>query len=209
MTFPNQQQLRFIVKPLWFIACLLPFAWMLIALFELAGQSLGPEPIEAMQNHLGLWGLRILLVTLALTPLRQLSGRSWWVQLRRMTGLFCLFYISCHFLNYLVLDQSFDWPINWEDVLERPYITIGVLALLALIPLGITSTNGWMRRLGKRWQKLHRLVYPIAILGCWHFWWQVKQDIVEPLIYALILAALLGIRMFYRKNGKRNNLAST
>ena len=203
MSFPSQNQLRFVIKPIWFVACLAPFLWLLLAVFEIAGFGLGPDPVEDIQDHLGIWGLRLLLLTLALTPLRRLTGRSWWLQLRRMTGLFTLFYISCHFLNYLVLDQRFDWPIIWEDILERPYITIGVLALLSMIPLGVTSTNGWMKRLGKRWRKLHRLVYPIAILGCWHFWWQVKEDILEPLVYAAILSCLLGIRIWHASARKR------
>jgi len=202
MSFPSQKQVRFIIKPMWFFGCLLPFMWLLLALFEIAGQSLGAEPIEDIQDHLGIWGLRCLLLTLALTPLRWLTGKAWWIQLRRMTGLFSLFYIGCHFLNYLVLDQNFDWPIIWEDILERPYITIGVLALMGMIPLGITSTSGWMRRLGKRWRKLHSLVYPIAILGCWHFWWQVKQDILEPLVYVAILATLFAIRFYRRRNSR-------
>jgi sulfoxide reductase heme-binding subunit YedZ len=199
MAFPNSQQVRFIVKPLWFAACAAPFAWLLLAVFEIGGQSLGADPIEAIQDHLGIWGLRLLLLTLALTPLRKLTGRSWWIRLRRMTGLFTLFYIGLHFLNYLVLDQNFDWPLIIEDIIERPFITIGFIALLAMIPLGVTSTAGWMRRLGKRWQKLHRLVYAIAILGCWHFWWQVKADILEPLIYATILAILFGFRIWHAR----------
>jgi sulfoxide reductase heme-binding subunit YedZ len=173
--------------------------WVLLALFNLAGQSLGPEPIAEMQDELGIWGLRLLLLTLTLTPLRRLTSQVWWLQLRRMTGLFSLFYIASHFLNYLVLDQGFAWTFIWEDILERPYITLGVLALLLMIPLGVTSTNGWMRRLGKRWRKLHKLVYPIAILGCWHFWWQVKEDILEPSVYVAILASLFAVRWFYHR----------
>jgi sulfoxide reductase heme-binding subunit YedZ len=196
---PSRNQLRFVIKPVWFLGCLAPFIWLLLAVFNLAGQRLGPEPITEMQDHLGLWALRILLLTLSLTPLRRLTGQVWWLQLRRMTGLFALFYVSCHFLNYLVLDQGFAWSYIWEDVLERPFITLGVLALLLLIPLGITSTNGWMRRLGKRWRKLHRLVYLIGILGCWHFWWQVKQDILEPTVYVAILAALFAIRWWFQR----------
>lgn len=191
MSFPTTRQTRFIVKPLWFIACLTPFLWLLLNAFEIAGSGLGADPIEVIQDFMGEWGLRMLLLTLALTPLRQLTGRAWLIQLRRMTGLFALFYISLHFLNYLLLDQGLAWRFILEDVLERPFITLGMLALLGLIALGITSTNGWRRRLGRKWKTLHRLVYPIAILGCWHFWWQVKQDITEPLVYASILALLL------------------
>jgi len=198
VSFPTTQQTRFVIKPLWFLACLSPFLWLLLNAFEIIGPGLGADPIEAIQDFMGEWGLRMLLLTLTLTPLRQLAGRAWISQLRRMTGLFALFYISLHFLNYLLLDQGLDWSFIVEDVIERPFITLGVIALLGLIPLGVTSTNGWRRRLGRNWNKLHRLVYPIAILGCWHFWWQVKQDIIEPAIYTGILIALLSIRLYVR-----------
>ena len=203
MTAPSTQQVRLIIKPLWFSGCLLPFLWLLFIALQDGGRGLGANPIEAIQDHLGLWTLRILLLTLALTPLRQLTGQVWLIQLRRMTGLFALFYASTHFLNYLVLDQGFGWSFIVEDVLERPFITLGMIALFCLIPLGITSTAGWRRRLGKRWQKLHRLVYLIAILGCWHFWWQVKSDIEEPLIYAAILTALLLFRIIRQRKALR------
>jgi len=195
MGFPTTQQVRLIIKPIWFTACLLPFLWLLSDAFIDGGRALGADPIEAIQDRMGIWGLRFLLLTLALTPLRQLTGMVWVIQLRRMTGLFVLFYIGMHFLNYLVLDQGFAWSYIIEDVLERPFITLGFAAFLCLIPLGITSTAGWRRRLQRRWQTLHRLIYPIAILACWHFWWQVKEDITEPLIYASILALLLGLRI--------------
>jgi len=195
MNFPTTRQTRFIIKPLWFLACLAPFLWLLINAFEVAGPGLGADPIEAIQDYMGEWGLRMLLLTLTLTPLRQLTGRAWIMQLRRMTGLFALFYISLHFLNYMVLDQGFAWSAILEDILDRRFITLGAIALLAMIPLGITSTNGWRRRLGRKWTTLHQLIYPIGILGCWHFWWQVKQDIAEPLIYASILALLLVYRL--------------
>ena len=195
MSFPTTRQARFIVKPIWFLACLAPFIWLLLNAFEIVGPGLGADPIEAVQDFMGEWGLRMLLLTLTLTPLRQLTGRPWIIQLRRMTGLFALFYISLHFLNYMVLDQGLAWRFIVEDVLERPFITLGMLALLGLIPLGITSTSGWRRRLGRKWNTLHKLVYPIAILGCWHFWWQVKQDVTEPLIYTSILCVLLAFRL--------------
>jgi sulfoxide reductase heme-binding subunit YedZ len=202
MSFPTTRQTRLIVKPIWFMACLSPFLWLLLNAFEIAGPGLGADPIEAIQDFMGEWGLRMLLMTLAFTPLRQLTGHAWVIQLRRMTGLFTLFYISLHFLNYVVLDQGFAWSAIIEDVLERRFITLGALALLAMIPLGITSTNSWRRRLGRNWTRLHQLIYPIAILGCWHFWWQVKQDITEPLIYAIILAILLALRILNRKKAK-------
>jgi sulfoxide reductase heme-binding subunit YedZ len=199
MGFPTTQQVRLIVKPIWFAACLLPFVSLLLDAFVDDARALGADPIEAIQERMGIWGLRFLLLTLALTPVRQLTGMTWVIQLRRMTGLFVLFYISMHFLNYLVLDQGVTWQYIIEDIIERPAITLGALALLALVSLGITSTAGWRRRLGRRWQTLHRLIYLIAILACWHFWWQVKQDITEPLIYACILALLLGLRIVTAK----------
>lgn len=196
MSFPNTQQVRFVIKPLWFSACLAPFIWMNLVAFNIVGDGLGANPVEATQDFMGIWALRMLLITLALTPLRKLTGQLWLIRLRRMTGLFALFYASMHFLNYLIPDQGLDATAIFEDILERPFITLGALALLGLILLGITSTAGWQRRLGRRWQLLHRLVYVIAILVCWHFWWQVKKDITEPAIYAAILALLLGIRLW-------------
>ena len=181
------------------MACLSPFLWLLLNAFEIAGPGLGADPIEAIQNFMGEWGLRMLLLTLTFTPIRQLTGQAWVLQLRRMTGLFALFYISLHFLNYVVLDQGFNWPAIIEDVLERRFITLGFIALVAMTPLGITSTNAWRRRLGRTWTRLHQLIYPIAMLGCWHFWWQVKQDIAEPVLYVTILSVLLAIRLFYRQ----------
>ncbi len=186
------------IKAVVFSLCLMPFAIMVLAAFRIAGFDLGANPVESLIHQTGLWGLRLLLVTLAVTPARRLTGWHWLVRLRRMLGLFAFFYVICHFLSYAVIDQRLAPGPIVEDIVERPFITIGVLALMLLLPLAVTSTNRMMRRLGKRWQTLHRLVYPIAILGVWHFWWQVKEDIREPLIYALVLAVLLGYRLWYR-----------
>jgi sulfoxide reductase heme-binding subunit YedZ len=152
---------------------------------------------------LGKWGLNFLLITLAVTPLRKWTGLNWLIRFRRMLGLFAFFYLLLHFLTYAGLDQRFDIPVIVEDIVERPYITIGVSALLLLLPLAVTSTNGMMRRLGRRWQKLHRLIYLIAGLGVWHFYWQVKKDILEPSIYIFILVVLLGYRILARWRRKR------
>ncbi len=203
MIRPDIRQQRLIVKPLWFAACLAPFIWFCLRALEIAGEGLGADPIEATQDYMGIWALRLLLVTLAITPLRRLTGMLWLIRLRRMTGLFALFYASAHFLNYLLPDQGLLWSAIVEDVLERPFITVGALGLAGLIALGVTSTRGWQIRLGKRWQKLHRLVYPIAILAVWHFWWQVKAVVTEPAIYALILAILLVSRL-PKKNRARH-----
>jgi sulfoxide reductase heme-binding subunit YedZ len=176
---------------------------MILETFGLAGFSLGANPIEELIHRCGEWGLNFLLITLAITPLRRMTGLNWLLRFRRMLGLFAFFYILMHFLVYAGLDQSFSLKYIIEDVIERPYITIGMTGLLLLIPLAVTSTNKMMRRLGRNWQKLHRLVYPIAILGVWHFYWQVKQDIAEPLIYAAILLFLLCYRLYFRWQRQR------
>jgi len=185
-----------VMKVLVFGLCLLPLAVLLLETFGVGGLSLGANPIEELIHRLGKWGLKFLLITLAVTPLRKLTGWSWLVRFRRMLGLFAFFYVLLHFLVYAGLDQRFDLAVIFEDIAERPYITIGVAALLLLLPLAATSTKGMMRRLGSRWKKLHRLIYVIGILGVWHFYWQVKLDTLEALIYAGILTALLAFRLF-------------
>lgn len=192
---------RYYIKPVVFVLGLAPAAWLLMRAFGIGG-DLGANPIEEMQDTLGIWGLRFLVLTIAITPLKDWTGQTSLIALRRMIGLFGFFYILAHFLTWAVLDQGLMWSAIVEDVVERPFITIGFLALLLLIPLAVTSTRGMMRRLGRRWQQLHRLVYPIVILGVWHFWWQVKADIREPLLYAAIAAVLLGWRV-YRAKQKR------
>ena len=186
-----------------FLLCLLPLGKLALEIFGLAGMSLGANPIEELIHRLGKWGLNFLLITLAVTPLRKLTGLNWLIRFRRMLGLFTFFYILMHFLTYAGLDQRFDIPVIVEDIVERPYITLGMSALLLLLPLALTSTNGMMRRLGRRWKKLHRLVYVIAGLGVWHFYWQVKEDILEPSIYICILTVLLGYRILARWRAKR------
>jgi len=183
------------LKPLLFLACSLPLAWLLARAFGIAGSGLGPNPIDEIMDRLGEWGLRLLLATLCITPLAVELRKPWLMGLRRMLGLFAFTYLALHFLNWLVLDQWFDLRAIGADIAKRPYITVGFSAFLLLVPLAITSTKGWMRRLGRRWHRLHRLVYAAAILGCAHFWWQVKADWREPLVYASILAVLLGWRL--------------
>lgn len=190
-------------KPVVFLICLLPFAVLLASAFSVAGLGLGANPIEELLHELGRWGLKFLLLTLAITPLRRWTGWNWLIGFRRMLGLFAFFYVVLHFVVYAFLDQSLDMSAIIEDVLERPYITLGMAGLLMLIPLAATSTRAMMRRLGKRWQKLHRLVYVIAIVAVWHFYWQVKLDTLEPAFYALILAGLLGVRVFYARKSWR------
>ena len=192
-----------VLKVLVFLLCLLPLGKLGLEIFDLAGLSLGANPIEELIHRLGKWGLNFLLITLAVTPLRKWTGLNWLLRCRRMLGLFTFFYILMHFLTYAGLDQRFDIPVIVEDIVERPYITLGISALLLLLPLAVTSTNGMMRRLGRRWKKLHRLIYVIAGLGVWHFYWQVKEDILEPSIYICILTVLLGYRILARWRRKR------
>ena len=196
----NKQRIR-VLKIVLFVLCLIPFASLVWRAFEVGGSDLGTNPIEKVQDTLGQWGLRLLLITLAVTPLRDLLDAPWLVQLRRMLGLYVFFYVLMHFLTWFVLDQDMYWSGITTDIARRPFITIGFTALLLLIPLAITSTNAMMRRLGKRWKTLHRLIYVIAPLGVVHYYWQVKADVREPLIYAAILAALLGWRVY--KSRKR------
>ena len=187
--------LRRVFKPLVFLLCLLPAAWLLAGLAGFPPAALGANPVEKIQDTLGIWGLRLLLVTLTVTPLRELGGWPRLLAFRRMLGLYAFFYVALHFLFYLFVDQALDWRQLLADVAKRPYITLGFTALLLLVPLAVTSTRRAMRRLGRRWQKLHRLVYVAVILGCVHFWWQVKADVREPLVYAAITALLLGWRL--------------
>lgn len=186
-------------KPVVFLLALLPLGILLLRVFELAGLGLGANPIEELLHELGRWGLKFLLLTLAITPVRRWTGWRWLLRFRRMLGLFSFFYILLHFVVYAVLDQGLDMKAIIEDVIKRPYITLGMTGLLLLVPLAVTSTKGMMRRLGKRWQKLHRLVYVIAIAGVWHFYWQVKLDTLDAMVYAAILLALLGSRIYHRR----------
>lgn len=157
--------------------------------------ALGADPVAAIEHELGLWALRLLLLTLAVTPLRQLLRQPPLLRFRRMIGLWAFAYASLHFTAYLVLDLRGWWAQVLVEIVERPYITVGFAAWLLLLPLAVTSTRGWMRRLGRNWGRLHRLVYAIAALAVLHFWWVVKSDIREPLLYAAILTVLLGWRL--------------
>lgn len=190
-------QVRFVWKPLVFLICLLPVFLVVGDMFEITGR-LSANPIEDIQDRFGNWGLRFMMIALAVTPLRQMSGKPWVGRFRRMLGLFAFFYVFLHFLVWLVLDKRVDWAAIVEDIGIRPFITIGFVATVLLLAMAVTSTNGMRRRLGRRWQQLHNSVYIVGILGVWHYWWQVKQDIREPLIYAIILSALLGYRLWRR-----------
>jgi sulfoxide reductase heme-binding subunit YedZ len=191
---PSPLVIRRVIKPALFVICALPLLSVLWRAFGIGGADLGANPIEEIQDTFGEWGLRFLVITLAVTPLRDWFNLPWLVQLRRMLGLYAFFYVVMHFLNWLILDQGLYWSGILEDIGKRPFITIGFAALLLLIPLAVTSTNKMMRRLGKRWKSLHRLVYLISLLGVWHYYWQVKSDVTEPLIYLAIVLVLLGWR---------------
>lgn len=194
-----------------FVAALLPLARLFFLGFN---AGLGANPVEFVIRSLGTWTLVALVVTLSITPLRLATGWAWPLRLRRMFGLFVFFYAVLHLCAYLWLDQWFDVAAIWKDVLKRPYITMGALTLLLLIPLAITSSNGWVRRLGGRnWQRLHRLVYVVAGLAVLHFWWQraAKNDVSEPLAYAIVIGLLLGVRLlssFRRRYGSTDSSAN-
>jgi sulfoxide reductase heme-binding subunit YedZ len=173
-------------------AALLPLALMVRAAL---GDALGADPIAALTHRTGDWALRLLLACLAMTPLRRVLGRPWPLRFRRLLGLYAFFYASLHLAVYVVLDLHGYWGQVLTDVAKRPFITVGFSAWLLLLPLAITSTRGWMRRLGRRWGVLHRAVYVAAGLGVLHYFWLVKADLREPLAYAAVLAVLLGFRV--------------
>ncbi len=192
---PSPKQLT-AIKAVLFLACLLPLAHLVYGIFT---DNLGANPIEAVIRGLGDWALRMLLLTLTVTPLRRISGWHWLLRLRRMLGLFVFFYALLHVVCYIWVDQFFDWAAILADILKRPFITVGFTAFVLLIPLAATSNNAMIRRLGgRRWQSLHRAVYAISILAVVHYWWMVKIDITQPALYAAILTLLLGSRLYWR-----------
>jgi sulfoxide reductase heme-binding subunit YedZ len=178
-------------------ACLAPFALLVLRTVEFNGMSLGADPVQELLNVCGKTALNLLLLTLCITPIRRSTGINRLVSFRRLLGLFAFFYVVLHFTTYAWLDLHFAWDHVFEDIAKRPYITVGFTALLMLIPLAASSTNRIQRALGRNWIKLHRLVYVIAVLGVVHFWWQVKLDISEPLLYAFLLTVLLGVRLHH------------
>jgi len=191
------RQIRFVWKPIVFLLCLVPATLVVTDALELTGR-LGANPVEEIQDRFGIWALRFIMIALAVTPLRRVSGWNWLSRYRRMLGLFAFFYVLMHFLTWLILDQGVLLSAIVEDIAKRPFITIGFAALVLLTAMAVTSPVVMRRRLGKRWQTLHNSVYVIGVLGVWHYWWQVKKDFTDPLIYAVILSVLLGLRIWWR-----------
>lgn len=205
----SDRTIRWLLKPAVFAAGFVPFIWLIWAGF--AG-NLSVNPLEDITHETGLWTLRFLCITLAITPLRRLTGWNGFVRFRRMLGLFSFFYGSLHFLIYVIADRfaGLDFPdgfISWttvhnlamsvgEDIYERPFITVGFAGLMCMVPLAMTSTAKMIRRLGgRRWQALHRLVYVAAVAGVVHYWWLVKADVTDPRFYAVIVGGLLAFRV--------------
>jgi sulfoxide reductase heme-binding subunit YedZ len=185
-----------VVKPFVFLLCLVPFFLLLLGAFGYI-DNLGANPKEALNRTTGDWILRFLLITLAITPLRQLTGWNWLIRFRRMMGLFAFFYAIWHLTIYVLFIEAFNWKVIANDIVERPYITVGFLSFVLMIPLAITSTKKWITRLGgKRWQLLHRLIYISAIGGVLHYLWLVKLDKTYPIRYGIVLAILLLFRVW-------------
>ena len=191
------------IKPVVFILCLLPLVMLLWNGFT---HGLGANPVEKITHRTGDWSLRFLLITLSVTPLRKMFGWNRLLRLRRMLGLFAFFYVCLHFATYLVFDHFFDIHEIIKDIIKRPYITVGFTGFVLLIPLAVTSTNNMRKRLGKRWQQLHQLVYVIAVCGILHYLWLVKADILKPMIHAAILLALLIVRAVYQRKEQRTTI---
>ncbi len=193
-------------KSLLALLALMPLAWLVFAALFDPG-LLGANPAEMITRNTGDWALRLLLLALAITPLRRLSGWHVLIDYRRLIGLLGFFYAVVHLASYISFDHVFDALAILKDVFKRPFITLGMLSLLLMLPLALTSTNAWVRRLGaRRWLRLHRLVYAAGIVAVLHFWWMVKRDISEPLLYAVVLALLLGWRL--RERRRRLTLAA-
>ena len=194
---PGSRQIGWI-KAILFVLCLVPLARLV---YGAVGNTLGANPIEAITRSTGWWALCLLMVTLSVTPLRKLSGANWLLRLRRMLGLYAFFYALVHFITFIWFDHWFDVGEIVKDVIKRPFVTMGFAAFVLLWPLALTSSNAMVRRLGRNWKRLHRLVYVIAVLGVVHYWWLVKRDLTEPVLFSLVLALLLGLRPYWRRKG--------
>ena len=195
MSVPVRRRRAAAKAAIW-LSALTPVAWLV---WQATQGELGANPIEEVLHKTGWWGLILLTTTLAVTPVRRLTGRHTIVRYRRLVGLFAFFYITLHFSTYLVLDQWFAWKYILEDIAERPFITVGFAAWLLLLTLAVTSTRGWISRLGVRWQQLHRLIYLASVLGVLHFYWKVKADTLWPFIAVGVLAVLMVARVPWRR----------
>lgn len=182
------------LKVLVWILCLAPIA---IWTYQGFHAQLGANPVDRIQNQTGLVTIRLLMLTLAITPLRRITGWNWTIKFRRLVGLFTFFYAFIHLLVYSVADNQLDIAAIVKDVGKRPFILLGMLGFLALVPLTITSTTGWIRRLGRNWNRLHKLIYFTGVMGVIHFWLRVKKDHSEPALYVAILVVLLGMRLIF------------
>lgn len=188
------QKRRWVFKPIVWLSCLAPLALLVYDGFT---DNLTANPIELITNTTGIWTLRLVVATIAITPLRWLTGLNQLINYRRLIGLFAFFYGALHFTVFFFLDHQFDFGAMWTDVLKRPYIAAGFTAFVLMIPLAITSTKGWIRRMGGRnWNLLHKLVYITALAGVLHYYWKVKLDITHPVYYGMVVAVLLGFRVW-------------
>ncbi len=202
------QTIKYVVKPIVFVLALGPLAWIAwTAVSSGLGPTgpLGANPIEYINRYLGDWAIRFLLLALSVTPLRGITGWTWVMRFRRMIGLYAFFYVCLHLSSYIGLDQFFDWGEIWKDIVKRNFITVGMVNFFLLASLAATSTKGMVKRLGgKRWTRLHKLIYPAGILACFHFYMMRKGVQLEPIIYAAIAAVLLGYRVaaHFRKKAR-------
>jgi sulfoxide reductase heme-binding subunit YedZ len=187
--------MRKLIKPLVFAIALLPLAWIL---FRVVNNDLGPDPAEELAKLTGIWAIRFLIVALAMTPLRLVFNAPEFVRNRRMLGLFALFYASCHFLVWIIFLLGMQWGRIAEELIKRPYITIGFAAYLILFALGVTSPKAMVRKLGKNWKRLHRLVYTAGVLAVIHLLWIVRTDVGEVVLYGGLVAVLLGYRLWHK-----------
>jgi methionine sulfoxide reductase heme-binding subunit len=193
---------RRVFKPVVWILCLTPLSYLIFSLY----QDLGANPVETITNFTGIWTLRLIMITLAITPLRWMTGINQLINYRRIVGLFAFFYGCLHFTTFFLFDHQFDFAAMWEDVKRRPYITAGFTAFVLMIPLAVTSTQGWIRRMGgKNWNLLHRLIYITALAAVLHYYWKVsiKQPPVNPRNYAILVGVLLAIRIWRNFARKR------